>query len=417
MKENNDRQRDSEGLGITIVETESLISVRQAQPPLLGQTDLVAIGTPEAGQLGILVGPDAYQMLDAHVASEPDREVGGFLVGRPYQWENRLYVEVTGALPGEETSSSAAHLTISADTWARAQAAVRQRFPNMHIVGWYHTHPRFHVFMSSQDLAIHEGFFREPWHVSLVIDPSRRDAGFFVWDKGGVTAAKGYHIAYPSDTPSEKRWHVPHPIDAELDIGTLSLEEFYEPGYWRTRWAEADELAVKVSEKAMSLIARQGSAGSGAVIGLCLGVVHPNLGKRGPRYFVEVIDALRALDGDLVRELDPSSIGATWQNLLASAKQNDRLQLVGWYWLQPPSESSLRGNYRYAHQYLFREVWKIILVGDKQHGVKHCEWQAANGDFISRQLVQMVALGKPSAKEMEKVLAAIKNFLPKSGSP
>jgi len=38
------------------------------------------------------------------------------------------------------------------------------------------------IFLSGQDLWIHEHFFAEPWQVALVIEPVTRAGGFFVRD-------------------------------------------------------------------------------------------------------------------------------------------------------------------------------------------------------------------------------------------
>jgi len=53
--------------------------------------------------------------------------------------------------------------------------------PDKVIVGWYHTHPGWTIFLSEWDLFIHRSFFKDPWQFALVIDPSLDRAGFFVW--------------------------------------------------------------------------------------------------------------------------------------------------------------------------------------------------------------------------------------------
>ena len=42
------------------------------------------------------------------------------------------------------------------------------------IVGWYHTHPGFGIFLSGMDLFIQDHFFNLPWQVAFVYDPLRR---------------------------------------------------------------------------------------------------------------------------------------------------------------------------------------------------------------------------------------------------
>jgi proteasome lid subunit RPN8/RPN11 len=409
LKERNDKERESRDLGVTIIDTESLISVRQTCPPLLAQGNLTSVGSPEDERLQILVGPDAFSAINTYAASDLSRELGGFLIGCPYEWKGRTYVEIIDALPGEQTSSGAVHLTISHDTWVRAQAMVRAKFPGMHIVGWYHTHPRMYVFMSSRDIAIHEGFFREPWHVSLVIEPSRREAGFFVWGEDDVQRAHGYHIAYPEDTPTEEYWQPARPIDADLDVSPPTLDEFYEVGCWRTRWVEQDEIAVKVRQEVIDLIHRQAVSRPMPIFGFCLGRVRSNVGEEGPYFFVEVIDVQPVLDQHLVENLSSQSTADIKRKLIDSMQGDDRLRLVGGYWLQSRSKPWLHTLYKRIHKKVFPSLWQIALVGDLEQGVESCVWRGTDGKFVTHQLVEMVALEELSGDGLERTLATIRD--------
>jgi hypothetical protein len=49
------------------------------------------------------------------------------------------------------------------------------------MVGWYHTHPGWGVFLSGMDTFICEHFFNKPLDVALVIDPRQQERGFFQW--------------------------------------------------------------------------------------------------------------------------------------------------------------------------------------------------------------------------------------------
>jgi proteasome lid subunit RPN8/RPN11 len=56
------------------------------------------------------------------------------------------------------------------------------------VVGWFHTHTRSKIFLSSEDLTVHESFFTEPWQIALVMKPQKDQpalAGFFVRDATG----------------------------------------------------------------------------------------------------------------------------------------------------------------------------------------------------------------------------------------
>ena len=70
----------------------------------------------------------------------------------------------------------------------RARPAV---YPEYDIVGWYHTHPSFGIFLSHHDLFIHQHFFAQPLQVAYVVDPINQTRGFFQWHDGGLAQVGG----------------------------------------------------------------------------------------------------------------------------------------------------------------------------------------------------------------------------------
>ncbi len=410
MNKRKDKKRAGKDLGITIIDTQSLISVSQSRPPLLAEDNLVSVGSPKNEQLQILLGPDAFSTIDPHATSDLSREVGGFLVGRPYEWQGQMYLEIVDALPSKRVSSSAVHFTFSSETWGQAQTTVREEFGDMHIVGWYHTHPRMHVFMSAQDIDIHQGFFREPWHVSLVIEPSRREAGFFVWDKNRIQPADGYYIDYPADTAQEKLWQVPsEPVPPDLDARPLTLDEFYEVGGWRTRWTEQDEIAVKIRQEAMSHLNEDAASHLGPLFGLCRGRIYSNRSTEIPRSFIEVTEIQPILDERLTAK-SGMEVMAKMMGEISHAFVEDRnrqQRVVGWYWIGPKPSSHPLFNDLYKKLGSF--IGEISLIGNAERGIENCSWQQANGEFVTRPLVEIVALEELSGDGLEKTLATIRD--------
>lgn len=117
--------------------------------------------------------------------SDQARELGGFLVGGLHE-DREMYVEVRGFLPATGIESGAVSLTFTHRTWATMTRQVEDRFPDELLLGWAHTHPGLGIFLSSYDLFIHRHFFTQPWHIALVVDPRRRQLGFFQWHRGQV---------------------------------------------------------------------------------------------------------------------------------------------------------------------------------------------------------------------------------------
>lgn len=116
----------------------------------------------------------------AHVFANADREVGGVLIGR-MPADGSLPM-VTGAIPAVSADERRATLTFTQDTWAHVHRTLDTKFPpDEQIVGWYHSHPGFGIFLSGHDLFIHENFFSSPSQIAVVVDPHARTEGAFVW--------------------------------------------------------------------------------------------------------------------------------------------------------------------------------------------------------------------------------------------
>jgi proteasome lid subunit RPN8/RPN11 len=124
-----------------------------------------------------------------HARQNREREVGGVLLGDVRVDEHgQMYVVVTHTLKAEFAYESRGNLTFTHETWLQIHAAHDALYPDKTIVGWYHTHPGWTIFLSPWDLFIHQNFFKQPWQIALVIDPSLDRAGFFVWKDNQINS-------------------------------------------------------------------------------------------------------------------------------------------------------------------------------------------------------------------------------------
>lgn len=119
--------------------------------------------------------------------SEQDllRERGGFLLGGVYG-SRPTFVVIKHFHPAAEAKSRAASLVFTHDTWAEMHRETELRYPGLSVVGWHHTHPDFGIFLSNYDKFIHQHFFPQTWQVAMVVDPRRKELGFFHWREGNI---------------------------------------------------------------------------------------------------------------------------------------------------------------------------------------------------------------------------------------
>jgi len=134
-------------------------------------------------QVEIFFTQHAYLRCIKHAASDLSHEIGGALVGQILHDElaDVQYIVIEDIIPAEHTEFSRTHLTFTQTTLVQLNNELEAQFPDLEMVGWYHTHPRMAVFLSSYDTWLHRNFFREPWQVALVVEPYREHGGFFCW--------------------------------------------------------------------------------------------------------------------------------------------------------------------------------------------------------------------------------------------
>lgn len=143
---------------------------------------VVPCGAPEADDLPVFVDLDALQDMESHAASDTRVELGGVLLGGQFEdADGRPFVVVTDCLRARHYEATKGSFKFTHDTWSEITRE-REAFPaETQMVGWYHTHPDWGVFLSGMDLFICEHFFDKRLDVAFVIDPCRRDRGWFQW--------------------------------------------------------------------------------------------------------------------------------------------------------------------------------------------------------------------------------------------
>jgi proteasome lid subunit RPN8/RPN11 len=163
------------------------------------EQDLSAIKTGDWGDREFPLGPrerptrrqvifkqSVLNDIYAHGRGAPEIEVCGVLVGNVYQDAQGPFVFVEANIRGNFSSGKAAQVTFTAKTWSHIQDVMDKSYPDMRILGWYHTHPGHGIFLSDMDLFIHKNFFSLPWHLAFVFDPQNQEEGLFAWRTGNM---------------------------------------------------------------------------------------------------------------------------------------------------------------------------------------------------------------------------------------
>ena len=159
---------------------------------------------PNGGELNgshTVVLQSVINEIKEHGRSSMHAEVCGVLVGF-LCWDGEPYLLIDGRIEGKHASHQSGSVTFTSETWDFIHEELAAKYPDRKIVGWYHTHPGFGIFLSNMDAFIHENFFSLPWEPAYVFDPQAETDGFFF--KVGTELVKEDVSISPDVPPSVK---------------------------------------------------------------------------------------------------------------------------------------------------------------------------------------------------------------------
>ena len=209
------------------------------------------------------IAPEVHRGIQGHANEDLSVEICGVLVGRWKCDEHGPFAAVTDYIRCDNAASKTAEVTFTHDSWAQINAEMDSRFEDERIIGWYHTHPDFGIFLSERDCFIQEHFFNGPGQIAYVVDPVRKLEGVFHWRDGRPEPMSHYWVGDEIFTvDASRRQEPPAAADrsaAALDVDaptlavphptlltplTLALASLlmlllgYAYGGWKTRWEE-----------------------------------------------------------------------------------------------------------------------------------------------------------------------------------
>jgi len=173
----------------------------KAGGPCVSKTELKELkeltfpGRLPLDELRIAIAPGAHAAVQTHAKSSLDKEICGVLLGKPMKDAQGLWLVIEDVIEGKAAQGSEAKVTFTPDAWEHIFKEQEIRDPSLKMVGWYHTHPRFGIFLSHYDQFIHQNFFAvEPWMVAYVVDPVQDEEGFFFWHRGKTKRVERFWI-------------------------------------------------------------------------------------------------------------------------------------------------------------------------------------------------------------------------------
>ena len=182
------------------------------------------------GHTAVVVSQEVLLKVSEHVAQSLDHELGGFLLGNRYRCPNTScdYVIIDQHSPAKYTESSEVRLNFTHETWAQLSDELSGKFLGKLLIGWYHSHPRLDVFLSSHDMDIQTERFPEPWMVAVVLEPEKQLGGFFCARDGHVSPSSPvdfFELLERNSKDSVISWNNYTPMAPTATSDTATLEQ------------------------------------------------------------------------------------------------------------------------------------------------------------------------------------------------
>lgn len=130
----------------------------------------------------IEIDNEVTRRIRQHARAHHKTEVCGVLIGEDANGK----IEIRASIEALNAAQAGTHVTFTQDAWEEIYRVKDELYPDERIVGWYHSHPGFGVFLSEHDMFIQQNFFSSPGQVAWVYDPHTDEEGCFGWVSGEV---------------------------------------------------------------------------------------------------------------------------------------------------------------------------------------------------------------------------------------
>jgi proteasome lid subunit RPN8/RPN11 len=139
----------------------------------------------------VRIDSEVTRRVRQHARAHMQTEVCGVLIGKLCDG----IIEIEAPIEAFNATQAGAHVTFTQAAWETIYRVKDKDYPQERIVGWYHSHPGFGVFLSDYDTFIHRNFFSSPDQVAWVYDPHSDEEGCFGWVGGSIHRLASIHVA------------------------------------------------------------------------------------------------------------------------------------------------------------------------------------------------------------------------------
>lgn len=142
----------------------------------------------------IYIHQKVYHAIRRFSQGKTEHESGGILMGQVINKFGKGHLIIEGFVEAKYSKATPTTMTFTHETWNYVHHAIEKKHKGRKIIGWFHTHPDFGIFLSENDRFIHNNFFPEQSQVAYVVDPVRQEEGFFLWGDNQLEKSTGFYV-------------------------------------------------------------------------------------------------------------------------------------------------------------------------------------------------------------------------------
>lgn len=151
------------------------------------------IGDGAAEPLGIYLGSHAVRAIERSLEQDPERPLGGLLVGFPLAGARRPFLAVTDLILLPPSAVDESDVRFTPAVFGEILPAWEERQDGAVIAGWCHAAPGRGIALSNFHRFNHHRHFPRPWQIVLVIDTARQASLVYRWEKGQLVPVEGFY--------------------------------------------------------------------------------------------------------------------------------------------------------------------------------------------------------------------------------
>ncbi|MCX8052599.1 MAG: LysM peptidoglycan-binding domain-containing protein [Armatimonadetes bacterium] len=155
----------------------------------------------------IAIDATAHREIEQFAQRDRLAECGGLLLGTVEVEQKARLIHIKAVAPAVGAIETRTNFKITFKAWKSMFDLRDAEYPDLRVLGWFHAHAGWGVFLSEIDLFVHERFFPHPNMVAFVIDPTVGGESFFYWRDGQVVQCPTYSLfGLPHQTSASKRF-------------------------------------------------------------------------------------------------------------------------------------------------------------------------------------------------------------------